>query len=154
MTTTGPFELSGTAAGVSVEGPIASVSERFKLVGGAGLSDDMMGACALGAGIVSEVCGTVISTGAMVVVVVLEGCAVMLVAAGVTPDDGNVLISTGLDDSSSWVLSLSVRDPTIGCCGLPCAAVCGWSAPVEAMLAVFLPSNSVSGDNECNVPSE
>jgi hypothetical protein len=33
MTSTGPFVLSGTAAGVSVEGPMASVSVRFKGAG-------------------------------------------------------------------------------------------------------------------------
>ena len=40
ITTTGPFELSGLAAGVSVEGPIASVSLRLRSTGGTGLEDD------------------------------------------------------------------------------------------------------------------
>lgn len=40
MTTTGPFELSGFAAGVSVEGPIASVSLRLRSTRGAGFEGD------------------------------------------------------------------------------------------------------------------
>ena len=40
MTSTGPLVLSGFEAGVSVEGPMASVSARFKAVGGAGFADD------------------------------------------------------------------------------------------------------------------
>lgn len=55
MTNTGPLELSGTAAGVSVEGPIASVSARVRLVGGAGFADVAAAACELCAGIVSVV---------------------------------------------------------------------------------------------------
>jgi hypothetical protein len=99
MTTTGPFEVSGTAAGVSVEGPIASVSARFKLVGGAGFAVDVAVDCVFDAGIVSEVCGTTISAGPAVAA--SEACAVVFVAAGATLDGGNVLISTGLDDNSS-----------------------------------------------------
>lgn len=38
MTSTGPFALSGAAAGVSVDGPMASVSARLRLVGGAGFA--------------------------------------------------------------------------------------------------------------------
>jgi hypothetical protein len=38
MTTTGPLELSGFAAGVSVDGPIASVSLRLRSTGGAGFA--------------------------------------------------------------------------------------------------------------------
>jgi hypothetical protein len=36
ITTTGPFDVSGFTAGVSVEGPMASVSVRLRLVGSAG----------------------------------------------------------------------------------------------------------------------
>ena len=122
MTTTGPFELSGFAAGVSVEGPIASVSARLRFVGGAGFVGDVAAICELVAGIVSEVCGTSISAGP-VVVVVSEACAVLLVGADAAPDGGNVFISTGLDDNSSW--AFSARDPAIACCGLLCAAVDG-----------------------------
>lgn len=43
MTTTGPLELSGFAAGVSVEGPMASVSVRFRLVGGVGFAAAVVG---------------------------------------------------------------------------------------------------------------
>lgn len=37
ITTTGPLEVSGFAAGVSVEGPIASVSAQVKVAGAEGL---------------------------------------------------------------------------------------------------------------------
>jgi len=136
---------------VSVEGPIASVSARFRLVGGAGFAADVIGDAALGAGIVTDVCGTVISAGA-VVAVVSGTCAVMFVAAGVAPDGGNVFISTGLDDNSSCAFSFSVRDPDIAC-GLPCAVVDGCSAPVEAMSADVTPSYDVSGDSDCKYPT-
>jgi hypothetical protein len=126
MTTTGPFELSGTAAGVSVDGPMASVSERFN---GAGRVAAVAAACELCAGIVSEVCGTAISLGPAVVG--SEGCAVVFAAAGASLDGGNVFISTGLDENSSW--EISVRDTAAACCGLLCAGVDSWFAPAEAM---------------------
>lgn len=52
ITTTGPFELSGFAAGVSVDGPIASVSLRFRSTGGAGFAGagGAVVGCALSAG--------------------------------------------------------------------------------------------------------
>lgn len=150
MTTTGPFELSGIAAGVSVEGPIASVSARLR----SGFADEVTGGRAPGAGIVTSVCGTVISAGAVVAVVVAEPCAGLLVAAGVAPDDGNVLISTGLDESSSCETSFSIRDPATACGGLPCTAVDGWSTPVEAMSADSTPSQDVSGNSDCEMTSE
>lgn len=129
MTTTGPLELSGTAAGVSVEGPMASVSARFN---GTGSVAAVATACELCAGMVSEVCGTTISLGpAAAVVVGAEGCAAVFAGAGATLDDGNVFISTGLDDRSSE--EASVRDPAAACCGLLCAGVDGWCAPGEAM---------------------
>lgn len=117
ITTTGPFELSGLAAGVSVEGPIASVSARVRLVGGAGFADEVAAVEEPGSGLVSDVCGTVTSAGAAVVagMAVSETCAVVF-AAGASPDGGNVFISTGLDERSSCVFS--VRDPAIACCGL------------------------------------
>ena len=132
MTTTGPFEASGMAAGVSVEGPIASVSARVRLVGSAGFTEDVVGA-----DVVSDVYGTAVSVWAVEVV---SGTWAVFVVADTALDGGNVLISTGLDDSSSCVLSLSVRDPTIGCCGLPCAAAGGWSAPVDAIAGRGTPS--------------
>jgi hypothetical protein len=152
MTTTGPFEVSGTAAGVSVEGPIASVSARFKVVGGAGFADDVAAICEGCAGTVSVVWGTVISAGLVVVVTSAEFCAVVFVAAGAAPDGGNVLISTGLDDSSSW--GFSDRAPVAACCGLLCAAVDSWFAPTEAMAADVSSSHDVSGDSDWRVPSE
>jgi hypothetical protein len=126
MTTTGPFELSGTAAGVSVEGPMASVSARFS---GAGIVAAVAAACELCAGVVSGVCGAAISLGP--VVVGSEGCAAVFAAAGATLDGGSVFISTGLDDSSSG--GFSGRDPAVACCALLCAGVDGWFAPAEAM---------------------
>lgn len=40
ITSTGPLVLSGFEAGVSVEGPMASVSDLVKSVGGAGFVAD------------------------------------------------------------------------------------------------------------------
>lgn len=53
ITNTGPFELSGAAAGVSVEGPMASVSERFRLAGVAGFADDDGAGCVFSEGLTS-----------------------------------------------------------------------------------------------------
>lgn len=52
ITTTGPLELSGFAAGTSVEGPIASVSARLSSAGGVGFGGaggviDSAGSCVL-----------------------------------------------------------------------------------------------------------
>jgi hypothetical protein len=77
-------------------------------------------------GVISEVCGIDNTAGA--VVVVSESCAVECAVAGAAPEDGNVLISTGLDDRASC--AFSVRDPEGACCGLLCAAVDGWSGAV------------------------
>jgi hypothetical protein len=152
ITTTGPFEASGTAAGVSVEGPMASVSARFKAVGGAGFADDATAVCDGCAVIDSFVWGTVISAGAAEVLVSVEAGAAVVVDAGTASDGGNVLISTGLDDNSSAVFS--DRAPTAACCGLLCAAVGGWVAPVEAMTADFSCSHDASSDNDWRVRSE
>jgi hypothetical protein len=146
ITTTGPFDVSGIAAGVSVEGPIASVSARVRLVGGAGFAVAMASVCVLEAGIVSEVCGTAISAG--LEATANERCAVVFTTAGAAPDGGSVRSSTGLDDSSSWVFS--ARDPAIACCGLLWAAV----DAVEAMAAGLGPSYDVSGDSDCEALSE
>jgi hypothetical protein len=148
MTTTGPFELSGTAAGVSVDGPMASVSERFN---GAGRVAAVAAACELCAGIVSEVCGTTISLGPAVVGSEgsegSEGCAVVFAAAGASLDDGNVFISTGLDENSSR--EISVRGTAAACCGLLCAGVDGWFAPAEAMATSVSLSREASSDSNC-----
>ena len=153
MTTTGPFELSGIVAGVSVEGPMASVSARLRLVGGAGFAADVVGGAALGAGSVSEVCGTVIMVGSVAPATLSGTGAVVFAAAGAAPDDGNVFISTGLDDRSSCAFSFSVRDPGVTC-GLFCAAADGCSAPSEAMSATVAPSRGVSNDSDCEAPGE
>lgn len=82
----------------------------------------------------------------MVVVVVVSGaCAVVFAASDAAPDGGSVLISTGLDDSSSWVFSL--RTPCAACCGLLSAGVDGWFAPAEAMAAGGGLFCDVSGDS-------
>jgi hypothetical protein len=146
ITTTGPFEASGTAAGVSVEGPIASVSARVRLVGGAVFAVDMTTVCEVEAGIVSEVCGTAISAGP--VATAAEGCAAVVTAAGAAPDEGSVCSSTGLEDSSCGVFS--ARDPASACCGLLCAAV----DAEEAMAAGLGPSYDVSGEGDCGMRSK
>jgi hypothetical protein len=73
---------------------------------------------------------------------------VVLVAGFVVLGGGNVHISTGVDDSSSWVLS--ARAPAAACCGLLCAVVDGWFAPAEAMAAGISSSHDVSGDSDGN----
>lgn len=74
MTSTGPLVLSGFAAGVSVEGPIASVSVRFGWAG----TTTSAGADGIGSEFVEDsitvVCGVVISVGA--IAGVSETCAV------------------------------------------------------------------------------
>mgnify|MGYP003624077604 CR=1 FL=1 len=131
ITTTGPLVLSGFAAGVSVEGPIASVSARVRLIGGAGFVVDAAAGNVLGAGMVSVVCGTMISAGAELVS--SGSCVVVLVVGGAVTAGGNVFISTGLDDNASCVFS--DLDPAATCGGLLCAAVDECSALAEAMAA-------------------
>jgi hypothetical protein len=130
---------------------MASVSARFNVVGGTGFVDVAV-VCEGCAGIVSVVCGTATAAGLVEVVVASEACAVLFVAAGAATAGGSVLISTGLDDSSSC--TFSVRDPTAACCGLLCAAVDGWSAPTEAMVADISPSHDVSGDSDGKMRGE
>ena len=100
MMTTGPLELSGFAAGVSEEGPIASVSMRLRSAGGVGLAVAGAGveeAAAAGSAC-SEVCASAvcedcsgIDSGSAAVADV-----VVFVVVGSGIDAGNVLISTGL----------------------------------------------------------
>jgi hypothetical protein len=130
---------------------MASVSARFNAAGGAGFVDVAV-VCEGCAGIVSVVCGTATSAAPVEVVVASEACAVLFVVAGAATAGGSVLISTGLDDSSSC--TFSVRDPTTACCGLLCAAVGGWSAPTEAMVTDAGPSHDVSGDSDWKMPRE
>ena len=98
ITSTGPFELSGAAAGVSVEGPMASVSARFRLVGGAGFTGDDAGSV-LSEGLISVADG--VEKSVWTVMGVSDGCAVGIADAGVAADAWRVRISTGLDDSAS-----------------------------------------------------
>jgi len=129
MTSTGPLVLSGFAAGVSVDGPIASVSARFNAAGGAGFAD---GAAATGASseaLISVTCGVEAAIAAGTGV--SATCVLVLAGAGTAPDAWRVRISTGLDDRPS--LLLCGRDPAAGCCGVVCGAVGAWSA-VDAMV--------------------
>lgn len=113
--------LSGFEAGVSVDGPIASVSARVSLVGRVAVVGDVVVACAMGVGVISVVFGIDSAAGAEVVG--SEVCAVEFAITGAAPVGGNVLISTGLEDNVSC--AFSVRDPEGPCCGLLCAAVDG-----------------------------
>lgn len=99
MTSTGPFVLSGAAAGVSVEGPMASVSARLRLEGGAGFTNDEGAGSVLSEGLVSVEGG--VESVVWAVVGVSDSCAVVFADAGVAAEAGSVLISTGLDDSAS-----------------------------------------------------
>lgn len=121
MTTTGPFELSGFAAGVSVEGPIASVSLRLRSAGAAGFAEAdgaasgcVLVACCAACGCGVDVCvdagGGVSAVGASVVV-----------AAGSEDDAGNVFISTGLEERASC-RALVGREP---------GGVCWVDVPVD-----------------------
>jgi hypothetical protein len=94
MTTTGPLEWSGVAAGVSVEGPMASVSLRLRFVGGDGFE-------AAAAGVVLSsgcACDMEMSTGTGPGFSV-AGAVGFAVASG--EDTGSVLISIGLVESAS-----------------------------------------------------
>jgi hypothetical protein len=62
ITTVGPLELSGFAAGVSVEGPMASVSVRFSSARVAGCAEVGTTGCVLSADVDSETWGAVGST--------------------------------------------------------------------------------------------
>lgn len=128
ITSTGPLVLSGFAAGVSVEGPMASVSARFKFAGGAGFADDDAASWLSSEGSISAADGAGTSTG-LVTDASGTGAAV-LVDVGPAADAGSVLSSTGLDDNGSCLLC--GRDPESMCCGALCAAVGGWSTG-EAM---------------------
>lgn len=109
ITTTGPFVLSGFAAGVSVEGPIASVSVRLSAVGraafvGFDVAIDSDGGVLCVCGFSSGFCavGTLGTVSEADAVGVDDGTSVVC----------RVLISTGLVDSGAWLLD--GRDPV--CC--------------------------------------
>jgi hypothetical protein len=100
ITTAGPSVLSGTAAGASVEGPMASVSARFSGAGAAGGAEDNGAGCAFSEVLVSAVCGVEVAIGAAsdgpeTCAVVLGDGAACAVAGGC-----NVAISTGMDDGA------------------------------------------------------
>ena len=120
ITSTGPLVLSGFAAGVSVDGPIASVSARFNAAGDAGFADGETATGALSEVLVSVTCGVEVAIGA--VTGVSATCVPVFAEAGTTPDAWRVLISTGLDDRP-WSLLLCGRDPEPACCGVLCGAV-------------------------------
>lgn len=112
--------LSGFAAGVSVDGPIASVSARFNAAGGAGFADGEAATGAFSEALVSTAGGVEVAIGA--VTGVSATCVPVFAEAGTTPDAWRVLISTGLDDRP-WSLLLCGRDPAPACCGVLCGAV-------------------------------
>jgi len=120
ITSTGPLVLSGFAAGVSVDGPIASVSARFNAAGGAGFADGETATGAFSEVLVSVACGVEVAIGAATGV--SATCVLVFVEAGTAPDACRVLISTGLDDRPSSLL-LCGRDPEPACCGVLCGAV-------------------------------
>lgn len=137
ITTTGPFELSGFVAGVSDEGPIASVSERVRSVGGVGFNDADGDIDSVGIGVDSKGCTScgcdVCSCADGGFAALSDVCAVGSVdgSVGAVAEAGNVLISTGLDDNSPC--PLPGLEPV--CCGALCAGVVvdGGSAIEEAM---------------------
>lgn len=120
ITSTGPLVLSGFAAGVSVDGPIASVSARFNAAGGAGFADGEAATGAFSEALVSTAGGVEVAIGA--VTGVSATCVPVFAEAGTTPDAWRVLISTGLDERP-WSLLLCGRDPAPACCGVLCGAV-------------------------------
>jgi hypothetical protein len=134
ITRTGPLVLSGFAAGVSVDGPIASVSARFNVVGGAGLVGDDGVTCACAVALVSTTCGTSVDVAIGAEASVSGYWAVVMlvfVESWAAPDAWRVLISTGLDDSAS--LLLCGRDPEPTGWGVLWGAAEGWSA-VDAIV--------------------
>jgi hypothetical protein len=132
ITSTGPFVLSGFAAGVSVDGPIASVSARFNVVGGSahlvgGVGPPSDGSsCASSEPLGGRTFGVNVAIGAEAVV-----SEAVFVDSWAAPDAWSVRISTGLDDNAS--LLLCGRDPEPAGRGALCGAAEGWSA-VDAMV--------------------
>jgi hypothetical protein len=107
ITTVGPLAPSGIAAGVSVEGPMASVSVRFSSARVADVADADTAGCALSAGLGSETWGTVRPSDVVV------GCAGVAAVAGAVADDGRVRISTGLDDRAPVLLPGREAGPVV-----------------------------------------
>lgn len=130
ITTTGPLELSGFAAGVSVEGPIASVSVRLSSAGGPGFDASGSGIDSPGVSLVSDGCAPVVSVGNDVGAG-SEVCAAFADWSGA--EAGNVFISTGLDDNAAC--PLLGREPD--CWGALCAGVAwaGWSEGDDEAIA-------------------
>lgn len=138
ITSVGPFVLSGSNAGVSVDGPMASVSARVSSVGGAGFAAvgevDEVGEAgnAASEGCISTMCGFAAAT--WVVMGVSEVCAVLFAGGGVTAaEDWRVRISTGLDDMASELLG--GRAAAVMGCGVLWGAVKGWSVEEAMRLA-------------------
>ena len=111
--------LSGFAAGVSVDGPMASLSARFNAEGGAAFAGDegAPGASSEVAG--STVCAAGVAIGAAAGASVV--CVVVAAGTGPAPAASRVLISTGLADRGS--LLLCGRDAEAAGCGVLCGAV-------------------------------
>ena len=117
MTTVGPLELSGFAAGVSVEGPMASVSVRFSSVRAAGWADVGTAGCVLSAeaGSTWPVGDASVGWAVVVVVAVPRAVAASVVGAAaaaaavvvvvvvvVAVSVWRVRISRGAADRASW----------------------------------------------------
>ena len=149
MTSTGPLVLSGFEAGVSVEGPMASVSARFKAVGGAGFADEE-GAAGAFSGAMASTAG-----GADVAIAACAGASAVWVAvfAGAAPatEAWRVLISTGLEDRAS--LLLWGRDDEAAGCGVLCGPVGGCSA-VDAMVGRLSVAMQSGKRASCERPNE
>lgn len=121
MTRVGPFVLSGLEAAVSVDGPIASVSARVRLVGGVGFAAGGEVGAAAAEGCISEMCGLVDAT--CVVRGVSESCAAMFAGVDAAAGAWSVRISTGLGDGASG--SRCGRAPGPATCVALCEAVVG-----------------------------
>lgn len=139
MTRTGPLVLSGLAAGVSVDGPIASVSARVNSAGGAALAevDGAIWAISVDSG--STVEWLVVSIGS-----VSAGFDGIASAGAAAAAGGSGLSSTGVDDKASWLLG-GCADVGAGCGVLAAAVATGWSVD-EAMAGGDCLRNKCNGE--------
>lgn len=140
ITTTGPLVLSGFRAGVSVEGPIASVSVRLRLAGAAALEGDD------GTGVSSEGCATAgVCEGALLLT--STGCT-----AGFTEesDGGRCFISTGLEDRAPWSLLVG-REPEAVCAGTLAVEgrTSGWGVAISVVEGAVVGQQRAAVQSDC-----
>lgn len=102
ITRTGPFVLSGFAAGVSVDGPMASVSARFSAEGGASFPGDEGATGASSKVLEPTGCSAGVAAGATAGASVV--CVVVSAGAGAAPEASRVFISTEPIDGGSFLL--------------------------------------------------